>query len=100
MALLIFPYSSFFGGESSAVVEALTSRISAIENILIEQGLLVNEQDEPVIQMLDDIFSGDFVDDEPLQDTDFTNMLDDVFAGNDSDIPDDPEFDAFLNDLF
>ena len=99
MALLIFPYSSLFG-VSSAVVDALAERISTIEAILAEQGLLVNEQDEPVLQMLDDIFSGDFTDDEPLLDTDFSTMLDDVFAGTDSDVPDDPEFDAFLNDLF
>ena len=101
MALLIFPYSSLFGGGgSSIVVETLASRISAIEEILTEQGLLVNEQDRQALQLLDEIFEGEFVDEEPLQDPEFTSMLDDVFAGTDSDVPDDPEFDAFLDSLF
>lgn len=100
MPLIIFPYLTLFGGGGSAAVDALASRISAIEEILTEQGLLVNEQDRQALQLLDEIFEEEFVDEEPLQDPEFTSMLDDVFAGTDSDVPDDPEFDAFLDSLF
>ena len=89
----------------SEQIATLSQRISIIEDILKQNGLFIEEQDT-VLQMLNDIFSGDLVDDSDIpQDMDFFSMLDDVFSGDDINDPnnltdDDVELFADFDQIF
>ncbi len=99
MPLMIIPIAGYSGSGSTASsqelntlslkLDALLQRISAIEVALEEHNISIEPQDD-VVQMLDDVFSDDFVDDgNNPQDPEYTELLDDVFSGEDTSDPDD-----------
>lgn len=115
MPLMIIPFAGYSGGSSaipsqelnslSLKIDALSQRISAIEEALEDNNINIDPQDD-VVQMLDDVFSDGFVDDDDNpQDPEYTDLLDDVFSGNDLDDPDnisDDDADLFgdFDDIF
>ena len=115
MPLIIIPSAAYSGGgigassqELQTLSEQLNSlslRISAIEDTLKEYDIPFEQQD-PVDEMLDEVFSDDFVDDgDTPQDPEYTELLDDVFSGNDTDDPDnitddDAELFGDFDDIF
>ena len=115
MPLIIIPSATYSGGGTGASsqelqtlsnqINSLSLRISVIEQALKEHDITVETQD-PVDEMLDEIFSDDFVDDsDNPQDPEYTELLDDVFSGNDTDDPDnitdnDAELFGDFDDIF
>ena len=115
MPLIIIPSAAYSGGgtgissqELKTISEQLNSlslRISAIEETLKEHDIHIEQQD-PVDEMLDEVFSDDFVDDgDNPQDPEYTELLDDVFSGDDTDDPDnitddDAELFGDFDDIF
>ena len=98
MPLMIIPFAGYSGGSSaipsqelnslSLKLDALSQRISAIEEALENNNISIEPQDD-VVQMLDEVFSDDFVDDgDNPQDPEYIDMLDDVFSGDDTNDPD------------
>ena len=115
MPLIILPPVVYSGGGSGASsqelqtlskqLNSLSLRISAIEETLKEHDISIESQD-PVDEMLDEVFSDDFVDDgDNPQDPEYTELLDNVFSGDDTDDPDnitddDAELFGDFDDIF
>ena len=115
MPLIIIPSAAYSGGGAgvssqelqtlSEQLNSLSLRISAIEETLKEYDIPIESQD-PVDEMLDEVFSDDFIDDgDNPQDPEYTELLDDVFSGNDTDDPDnitddDAELFGDFDDIF
>ena len=99
MPLMIIPFAGYSGGNSaipsqelnslSLKLDALSQRISAIEEALENNNISIEPQDD-VVQMFDEVFSDDFVDDgDNPQDPEYTKLLDDIFSDEDTSDPDD-----------
>lgn len=115
MPLMIIPIAGYSGGGSAASsqelnslslkLDALSQRISAIEEALEDNNISIESQDD-VVQMLDDVFSDGFVDDDDNpQDPEYIELLDDVFSGKDTSDPDgitndDAELFGDFDDIF
>ena len=110
MPLIIFPYQQFIysGGNSqqqqqlSYQLDNLTERISAIEQALIDYGILVDTTNDEVQEMLDDVFNGTDTEAVIPQNEDEEQifyMLDDVFNGSDTEDYED-DFTHDLDNIF
>ena len=115
MPLIIIPSATYSGGGTGASsqeiqtlseqLNSLSLRISAIEQTLKDYDIPIEVQD-PIDEMLDEVFSDDFVDDgDNQQDPEYTELLDDVFSGDDTNDPDnitddDAELFGDFNDIF
>ena len=115
MPLTIIPFAGYGGSGSGAFsqelnalssqLSALSQRISLIEEALQKNGIGIDTDDDPVEEMLDDVFAGNLSDDDNPQDPEYTDLLDDVFSGNDLDYPDnisddDAELFGDFDDIF
>lgn len=115
MPLMIIPFAGYGGGGSgassqelstlSAKLSALSQRITLIEEALQKNDIDVDTAENSVLQMFDDVFSGDLSDEDNPQDPEYIDLLDDVFAGDDLDDPDnisdgDAELFGDFDDIF